>query len=54
MDHYALKGSELDTALHEKRLHRNFMGYVSQKSDALIGLGVSSISQNGHGLCTKY
>lgn len=49
MDHYAKKNSELDLALKSKNLHRNFMGYVAQKSDALIGLGVSSISQNGSG-----
>lgn len=49
MDHYAKKGSELDKALRSKSLHRNFMGYVAQKSDDLIGLGVSSISQNGQG-----
>jgi oxygen-independent coproporphyrinogen-3 oxidase len=49
MDHYAKKNSELDIALKNKSLHRNFMGYVAQKSDALIGLGVSSISQNSKG-----
>jgi len=49
MDHYALKGSELACAYENKKLHRNFMGYVSHKSDALIGLGVSAISQSSSG-----
>jgi oxygen-independent coproporphyrinogen-3 oxidase len=49
MDHYALKGSALDKAVKSKSLHRNFMGYIPHKSDALIGLGVSSISQNSAG-----
>jgi oxygen-independent coproporphyrinogen-3 oxidase len=27
------------------RLHRNFMGYTDQRTDVLLGLGVSSISE---------
>lgn len=49
MDHYALKGSKLHKAFESQSLHRNFMGYVEEKSDILIGLGVSSISQNAKG-----
>ena len=44
MDHFALPGDDLLKAKHEKRLHRNFMGYTTSQSDLLIGLGTSSIS----------
>jgi oxygen-independent coproporphyrinogen-3 oxidase len=30
----------------EDRLHRNFMGYTSSKTNVMIGLGVSSISDS--------
>jgi len=32
MDHFALPGSSLHTAMVEKKLHRNFMGYVDKKN----------------------
>src|SRR5665213_315859 len=48
MDHFALPGDELLLAEHEGRLHRNFMGYTSQHTQLLIGLGVSSISDSGY------
>jgi len=44
MDHFALKTDELFNAMITKTLHRNFMGYTIQKTNHLIGLGVSSIS----------
>jgi oxygen-independent coproporphyrinogen III oxidase len=44
MDHFALPGDELFVAMSEKKLHRNFMGYTTQSSRAMIGLGASSIS----------
>ena len=44
MDHFALPNDTLAKAKFNKSLHRNFMGYVSSKSDFLLGLGVSSIS----------
>ena len=44
MDHFALPGDELFVAMNEKKLHRNFMGYTTQSSRAMIGLGASSIS----------
>jgi oxygen-independent coproporphyrinogen-3 oxidase len=44
MDHFALETDDLFVALQEGRLHRNFMGYTTQQTEILIGLGVSSIS----------
>ncbi len=47
MDHFALPGDELNVARNEGRLHRNFMGYTTQATELLIGLGVSAISDAG-------
>lgn len=44
MDHFALKNDSLSKALFNDNLHRNFMGYTTQKSNIMIGLGVSAIS----------
>jgi oxygen-independent coproporphyrinogen III oxidase len=44
MDHFALPSDELFVAMNEQKLHRNFMGYTTQSSRAMIGLGASSIS----------
>lgn len=44
MDHFALPGDELLTAFHNGTLHRNFMGYTTNQTKLLIGLGCSSIS----------
>lgn len=44
MDHFALESDELYVALQEGRLHRNFMGYTTNNTKLMIGLGVSSIS----------
>jgi oxygen-independent coproporphyrinogen-3 oxidase len=46
MDHFALPSDNLSKALKNKTLHRNFMGYTDQKTDILLGLGVSSISES--------
>ena len=46
MDHFAKPSSFLYQAMNEKKLHRNFMGYVDKKSPILIGLGPSSISDS--------
>lgn len=43
MDHFALPGDDLFAARQEGTLHRNFMGYTTQKTSLLLGLGVSSI-----------
>jgi oxygen-independent coproporphyrinogen-3 oxidase len=44
MDHFALPTDELYVALQQGRLHRNFMGYTVQKTQVLLGLGPSSLS----------
>ena len=49
MDHFALPTDSLYTSMLEKRLHRNFMGYTAQKTQLMIGLGVSSISDSWYG-----
>jgi oxygen-independent coproporphyrinogen-3 oxidase len=46
MDHFALPEDSLALSLQEKRLHRNFMGYTAHRTDLLLGLGVSSISES--------
>jgi len=48
MDHFALPHDELYIAKQNGKLHRNFMGYTTQNSGLLIGLGVSSISDLGN------
>jgi oxygen-independent coproporphyrinogen-3 oxidase len=47
MDHFALEDEELCRAWKTSRLHRNFMGYTTQASGMLLGLGVSAISDLG-------
>ena len=47
MDHFALQGDNLYNAWLDGSLHRNFMGYTTQKTSLLLGLGVSSISDAG-------
>ena len=46
MDHFALKSDGLYKAVEDKTLHRNFMGYTSGKTQLMIGLGMSSISDS--------
>lgn len=46
MDHFALKSDSMYTAFKEGSLHRNFMGYCSSKTQLMIGLGVSAISDS--------
>jgi len=46
MDHFALKTDALFEAYSSKNLHRNFMGYTTNDTKLLIGLGVSSISDS--------
>ena len=47
MDHFALRHDDLFKAREEGWLHRNFMGYTTQHTGILLGLGVSSISDAG-------
>lgn len=49
MDHFALPEDSLAIAFNEKSLHRNFMGYTTQKTDFLLGLGMSAISDSWFG-----
>ena len=49
MDHFALKTDSLYKATEEKTLHRNFMGYTANKTQLMIGLGMSSISDSWYG-----
>ena len=46
MDHFALKTDSLYKSLLQKKLHRNFMGYTASKTQLMIGLGASSISDS--------
>lgn len=48
MDHFALPHDELYIAKQNGKLHRNFMGYTTQNSGILLGLGVSAISDLGN------
>lgn len=49
MDHFALKTDSLYKAMDTKTMHRNFMGYTDFKTQLMIGLGVSSISDSWYG-----
>ncbi|MCL6294362.1 oxygen-independent coproporphyrinogen III oxidase [Jejuia spongiicola] len=49
MDHFALTTDSLYLSMQSGGLHRNFMGYTASKTQAMIGLGVSSISDSWYG-----
>ncbi len=49
MDHFALPHDSLNKAYKERKLHRNFMGYTTQTTNTLIGLGMSAISDSWFG-----
>lgn len=44
MDHFAKESDSLAIALKERTLHRNFMGYTTNRGLDLIAFGVSAIS----------
>ena len=46
MDHFALESDSLYQSLLSKNLHRNFMGYSASKTQLMIGLGMSAISDS--------
>lgn len=46
MDHFALKSDSLYKAFEAGTMHRNFMGYTDSKTQLMIGLGASSISDS--------
>ena len=45
MDHFARPTDSLARAAEAGTLHRNFMGYAETRTSALLGLGVSAISE---------
>ncbi|MDX1904691.1 MAG: oxygen-independent coproporphyrinogen III oxidase [Thermonemataceae bacterium] len=47
LDHFSLPEDSLYKASLTGTLHRNFMGYTTQDTSLLIGLGASSISDTG-------
>lgn len=49
MDHFALKTDSLYKAVKDQTIHRNFMGYSDSKTQVMIGLGVSAISDSWYG-----
>ncbi len=49
MDHFAMAHDDLAIAFKEKNLHRNFMGYTTQNTNFLLGLGMSAISDSWFG-----
>jgi oxygen-independent coproporphyrinogen-3 oxidase len=49
MDHFALKTDSLYKAMESGSLHRNFMGYTDSRTQVMIGLGASSISDSWYG-----
>lgn len=46
MDHFALENDSMYNSFKNGTLHRNFMGYTASKTQLMIGLGVSSISDS--------
>ena len=49
MDHFALKSDSLYKAVENRTIHRNFMGYTNSRTQTMIGLGVSAISDSWYG-----
>lgn len=49
MDHFALPHDSLAVAFKNKDLHRNFMGYTTQNTHLMTGLGMSAISDSWFG-----
>jgi len=46
MDHFALPSDSLNKAFESNKMHRNFMGYTTNPTQLMIGLGMSSISDS--------
>jgi oxygen-independent coproporphyrinogen-3 oxidase len=49
MDHFAVPEDPMTVAFQNGNLHRNFMGYSASKTQLMIGLGVSAISDSWFG-----
>lgn len=45
IDHFAKPDDTMSVALRQGKLHRNFQGYTTEATDALIGIGASSIGK---------
>ncbi len=54
MDHFALATDDLYKAAQKGDLHRNFMGYTTQETSLMIGLGVSSVSDTWTGFSQNH
>ncbi len=46
MDHFSLESDDLYQSMLTGKIHRNFMGYSSSKTQLMIGLGMSAISDS--------
>ena len=46
MDHFSLESDDLYKSMLTGDIHRNFMGYSSSKTQLMVGLGMSSISDS--------
>jgi oxygen-independent coproporphyrinogen-3 oxidase len=46
MDHFSLPNDSLFKAFESASLHRNFMGYTTNNTQLMIGLGMSAISDS--------
>ncbi len=49
MDHFAVPQDPMTISFEKGNLHRNFMGYTASKTQLMIGLGVSAISDSWYG-----
>ena len=49
MDHFVLPTDDLAKAIHEERVHRNFMGYTTKPCGELFAFGPSGISELSRG-----
>lgn len=49
MDHFALPSDSMYRSFKNSDLHRNFMGYTASKTQVMIGLGMSAISDSWYG-----
>jgi oxygen-independent coproporphyrinogen III oxidase len=54
MDHFATAHDQLYKAMLNGTLHRNFMGYTTNQTDLLIGLGTSAISDAKYAYAQNY
>lgn len=46
MDHFSLESDDLYKSMLTGEIHRNFMGYSSSKTQLMVGLGMSAISDS--------